>query len=336
VPVGGSRSITGLRPPARETRTDAAGRYSMTGLGAGVQPVTVRAEGFAIERAEVEIFEHGAATRDLVLAPGVNLVGRVVTSDGRPADARVSSGLPVGWLAFLTTTDGNGRFRLEDLSPGEFEVSAEGKDGRASATLRGAAGETVVWEPVLARAGAIRGQLVDENGAGVAGYFIQVEDELPRPKDACGSVGGGKTDAEGRFAIDVLGDHAHRVEAHPLGPVLFPVAVATGVFPEREDVRLQITPASRPSVWIAGTVVDASGTAVANAQVIPASRSHERSPMVTTDAQGNFELGPYPPGTWELVVEPPSGRAEVGRARLGPRELGAGETWDCGTILLAP
>jgi hypothetical protein len=336
VPVGGSRSITGLRPPARETRTDAEGRYSMTGLAPGVQPVTVRAAGFAIERAEEEIFEHGRSTRDLVLAPGVDLVGRVVTSDGQPARADVSSGLPVGWLAFLTTTDEEGRFRLEDLAPGEFEVSAEGEAGSASATLRGAAGETVVWEPVLARGGAIRGVLLDEREAGVAGYFILVEDESPLAEGACSSPGGVKTDAGGRFVIDGLGDHAHRIEAHPLGPVLFPVAVATGVFPEREDVRLQITPASRPSVWIAGTVVDASGTAVANAQVIPASRSHERSPRVTTDAQGNFELGPYPPGTWELVVEPPSARAEVGRARLGPRELGAGETWDCGTILLAP
>jgi len=336
VPVGGSRSITGLRAPARETRTDAEGRYSVTGLDPGVQPVTVRAAGFAIERAEEEIFEHGSSTRDLVLAPGVDLVGRVVTSDGRPARAEVSSGIPVGWLAFLTTTDEDGRFRLEDLAPGEFEVSAEGQAGRASATLRGAAGETVVWEPVLARGGALRGVLVDERGAGVAGYFILVEDESPRTEDACNSLGGVKTDAEGRFLIEGLGQHAHRIEAHPLGPVLFPVALATGVFPEREDVRLQITSESRPSVWIAGTVVDASGEAVANAQVRPVNRAHRRSPTITTDGGGNFELGPYPPGTWQLDVQPPSGRTDVSKTGLGPRALGVGETWDCGTIVLEP
>jgi hypothetical protein len=57
---------------------------------------------------------------------------------------------------------------------------------------------------------------------------------------------------------------------------------------------------------------------------------------VTTDAEGNFELGPYPAGTWELEVEPPAGRPDEGHARLGPRELGVGETWDCGTIVLEP
>jgi len=193
-----------------------------------------------------------------------------------------------------------------------------------------------VWEPVLARGGALRGVLVDERGAGVAGYFILVEDESPRTEDACNSLGGVKTDAEGRFLIEGLGQHAHRIEAHPLGPVLFPVALATGVFPEREDVRLQITSESRPSVWIAGTVVDASGEAVANAQVRPVNRAHRRSPTITTDGGGNFELGPYPPGTWQLDVQPPSGRTDVSKTGLGPRALGVGETWDCGTIVLEP
>jgi hypothetical protein len=56
---------------------------------------------------------------------------------------------------------------------------------------------------------------------------------------------------------------------------------------------------------------------------------------VTSDAQGRFELGPYPQGAWRLDVTAPPELSDCPRVLLGPAELGFGEAWDCGTIVLA-
>jgi hypothetical protein len=339
VPAGGTRAVSGISAPAQDARTDESGRFVVSGLEPGLRKVAVRAPGHALWRGEAEVFAHGTSTVDVQLQPGVDVEGRVVDSDGQPVRAEVTSEInedPMDPFGSTTSTDAEGRFRLEDLGPGEFEVVAETRQGRVNATLRGAPGETIEWNPVLARGGVIRGQLVDERGVVVAGHFILYEDEPPWPDDACGQMGGAKTDAEGRFQLVGLGHHAHRIEAHALGPVLFPLAVASGVRPDQGELRLQIAPENRPSVRITGVVVDGSGAAVANTHVRARTPTSRRSAQVLTDAEGRFELGPCPPGSWSLEVRAPSGATESGTTTLGPRELAPAETWECGEIVLRP
>jgi hypothetical protein len=182
----------------------------------------------------------------------------------------------------------------------------------------------------------IRGRLVDERGVGLADHFVHVEDEGPWSEDPCRQAWAGRTDAEGRFSIEGPGDHAHRVEAHPMGETMvFPLAVATAVFPDRDEVRLEIAPEHRRSVWLEGSVVDESGAPVADASLRAKHAAHRRGASGLTDADGNFSLGPYPPGAFTLEVRAPAGR-ELASAKLGPEELAPDETWDCGTIVLAP
>lgn len=337
VPLGGTREVSGTSAPSQDARTDAAGGFTVAGLEPGLRKVAVQASGHAPWRGEAEVFEHGTSTLEVRLQPGTTVVGRVVDAQGAAVRAEVSTALVLGplqpfWNA--TSTDSEGRFRLADLAPGELELFAEARQGRARATLHGAPGQTLAWNPVLARGGVIRGQLVDEHGVGVAEHIVHVEDAPPHADEPCDQTWGGRTDAEGHFAIEGPGAHAHRVEAHALGAMLFPLAVAEGVHPDREPLRLQIEPERRPSVFLAGLVVDASGAPVANAEVRARTPGSRRVGRVLSDAEGGFELGPFPPGEWSLEVRVPSGAFELPPTTLGPRTLAAGETWDCGELRL--
>ena len=332
-PAGGERPVTGTRPHPRESHTDDEGRYEVHGLAPGGQPVVVRATGFGLWRGEAQVLEHGRSILDVRLAPGVTLVGRVVDREGRPLDAQVRVGPRSGPFGSGTTTDEEGRFRLEDLEAGELEVLATHESTHASATLRGAPGETITWEAVLSEGGAIRGRLVDERGAPVAGWLVQVQDEPPFAPDYCRGVAPCRTDVRGHFVVEGLGEHRHRLEALDPQGSWWPSAVASGVVPEREEVLLRVDPALRPSARIRGVVVDASGRAVANASLWAVNPDFRRQLGAVTGADGGFELGPGPPGSWALRVSSPE-LADCPELRLGPRAIEAGATWDCGTIAL--
>src|SRR5262249_7714586 len=146
------------------------------------------------------------------------------------------------------------------------------------------------------------GRVVDEHGAGLAGWYVRVEDDGPPAADACSTVGMSKTGADGYFVAEGLGDHRHRLEAHPEGPALFSPAIATGVFPERGEVELRVDPARRPSVRIAGAVQDELGRAVPGAQLRLTNAAFGRSVQESPQSDGTFDLGPYPPGSWSLAV----------------------------------
>jgi len=336
IPVGGERSITGMRPHPRVGRTDELGRYAFEGLAPGLQPLVVRAPGFGLWRGEAAVLEHGRTTLDVELGPGVTLVGRVVDPEQRPLDAQVSIGHADGRFGTWTHTDPDGRFRLEDLEPGELEVIATHERARTSAMLRGAAGETLSWEAVLEQGGAIRGRLVDERGVGLAGWFVVAEDEPPRAPDACATTDHRRTDAQGRFVFEGLGQHRHHLEAFdPRAPWRYPSAVGSGVVPGGEEVVLRVDPELRSSVRIRGTVVDESGRALANAVLRASQPDFRRGLEVTSAPDGSFELGPGPPGDWSLRVGAPE-HPDCPELALGPRALGADETWECGSIALLP
>lgn len=338
IPAGGSQPVTGMLPGPLESRADTKGVYRVRGVACGLQRVAVRAPGFAVWRGEVEVFEHGAAVLDVWLSPGVDVRGRILEANGRPARADVGAGSAFGLLGSRTTTAADGTFELADLEPGEIELWAEGERGRASTKLRGAAGDELHWEAVLETGGAIRGRLVDESGAGLAGWGVAVmDDPMPAP-DSSGLITDfdhdvAQTDSEGRFVVEDCHDRPHRVEAHAPGSFFYASAWTTGVFPEREELVLRVESARLPSVVITGVVVDESGRAVSGVQIGTWSDgSSGSSPVATPDADGSFELGPYPPGTWRLSVR----SQEFPGVLLGPRELLPGETWACGEIVLRP
>jgi hypothetical protein len=267
------------------------------------------------------------------LQPGVSLVGRVSRADGSPAQASIEVGDPFSMLYFSVSTGADGSFRLDDLEAGEFVVRAESaRHGRARATLRGASGETLAWEARLDPGGAIRGRVLDETGAPLAGWQLQALDEPGEHEEP--DFAGAESDAEGRFVLADLHARPHRVEVRPPDLGLFAVLVVNGVRPEGEELVLRVTRAELPSVWFAGSLVDEVGAPVSDARLALFHPRLSRGRVFHPDARGNFEIGPCPPGPWTLRVSSPA-LPECPALVLGPRALGPEEVFDCGTLVLA-
>jgi len=287
------------------------GAAEVLGVAAVFDLLTVRAEGRGAASLAISGGSDpgGRLERTVALAPGAPLGGTVVDADGRAvAGATV---LVVDALVSATaeaTSDASGRWRAGPLAAGTYRVHARAP-GRArgpwqEVVLDGAAAaaEVVV---ALGRGGRIRGEVVDERGAAVAGALVEADggddgdDALVARADAGGAfeltgVPPGSVEVLARTEL-----RASRVEE---------VDVADG---EAAAVRLVVEPSE-----IAGRVLRPDGSPVRGAVV--GVHDDPRYGDVT-DQEGQFELGALPPGRHVVEV------AEDGRA-AGSRRTRAGDT----------
>ncbi len=129
------------------------------------------------------------------------LVGRVVFEDGGKPAARVEvfhAQEPIG------DTDAEGRFEINDLSAGPFElhVSAEGTDAAPLASRVEMPADAKVVERTfqLPKGATITGQVTDAaTGRGVEGVELRYDAQI-EPGEVWSFFGlGGKTDREGRY-----------------------------------------------------------------------------------------------------------------------------------------
>ena len=121
----------GPRPRSAVTRTDAAGRFSVSKISAGSYRVRVTGKThqpscFGGSREEPERCERIPANddqiRDVVIfaRPAAIIRGRIIDHDGRPTpDVSVSTGLE------YTKSDAEGGFEIGGIPPGEVNLSAD-------------------------------------------------------------------------------------------------------------------------------------------------------------------------------------------------------------------
>lgn len=144
---------------------------------------------------------------EIVMDAGAELAGRVVDAAGKAvAGARVLARLDDAALAepaLETATDPAGAFRLRALPPGRLVLQAEAAGHAPSAPVAvtlsddpGAARQGVVLR--LAAASALRGRVIDEQGAAIAGAVVRPlrpmsQVALPRAT----------TDAQGGFTLEL-------------------------------------------------------------------------------------------------------------------------------------
>ncbi|MFQ5811475.1 MAG: carboxypeptidase regulatory-like domain-containing protein, partial [Armatimonadota bacterium] len=146
-PRGSSRSlqVTKLVPPEP--------RGVIEGVPPGRRGLQVIGDGVALlERTDVTVPEGGVAQVDREVSGGGSIAGRVTTVGGEPvAGARVrvrTEGLQIGQLEPSATTDQDGRYVLDHVTPGlrRVEVSAAGfADARLDDVT---VGEGLTWEDV--------------------------------------------------------------------------------------------------------------------------------------------------------------------------------------------
>ena len=313
-------------PAAQFVSTDAAGRFEVRGAPLGKLAVQARGPGCAPWKGEVETAS-GVATQLVIrMQAGARLTGRAADPEGKPiARAEVQVGA-YGFASRYARADSEGRFALQNLPLGEFEVVAQ-VDGRepTKSKLFGSAGAELVWNPVLGKGLAIRGRLVAQ-GIDFSGWWMYCESEDWQKAPYAQSA---TPKADGSFEFAGCGDAQHKIRVHAPGAGLYPV-VTIAAKPSSEPLLVPIDTAMLPSCRVRGRILGESGKPLAGVQFNPVLGTANVSPIETTDAAGRFDLGPLPPGEYLILVHTPG----YATFRSEKATLAAEAQWDFGDLQL--
>jgi protocatechuate 3,4-dioxygenase beta subunit len=278
-------------------RSDAEGRFRIGGLRPGVyKPSATRDD------------VHGQAAMQVHLGLGQTSesveirVHPMAMVEGRVLVAGTESGCPAGNVSLVRSddprdrawgqTDDEGRVVLRALRPGTYraEVSCEGMiagDDYPELTVAGADRLEQVWE--VREGQAIRGQVVDSEGKGVAEANVNaraiVDAESARAQTT--NAWGSESEADGNFELTGLLPGRYEVSVWSEQPSSdTPLVVELPVGSDRNDLRIELL----PSGTITGRVVDEHGTPQPAVRVEAKPPGKWRSSSTLTDDQGNFRL----------------------------------------------
>lgn len=303
------------------------GRFMLRQLPAGrPHEVTAVLEGFAPARQSADAPAPGRSAPPvrIVLSRGSAAVGRVLNEDGLPvAGAELSLVQlpgPRGYdlEPFRAVSDGAGRFRFPNVSPGRFNLQVKRagfapafrEDLEVPAKLQ----EVALGDITLEAGSAIEGRVTDERGNPVA----QAEIFLSPQEDIGAYFGSGHgqtvTGSDGRFRFPdlPLGQRFDLEVSHEAyAPASLPGVEAKPGSPLRIELREGRT--------LAGRVVDSDGEPIPKAgisivEVMSAemegsgfsqgmTRDHAR-----TDEEGRFAIHNLEPGSIQLQVDAPGFR----------------------------
>ncbi len=218
-------------------------------------------------------------------------------------------------------TDATGRFEFRGVPEGSYEIGGSSDDLGAFAfgkKLALARGEHAVVELELDQAAAIAGTVVDKQGKPVPGVFVRWMLETT------GDVGRCSTDANGRYRCAAMsGGGKYRAAVFPAQARMTPYATADGApYPFVElkaptsaidDVTIAI---DYQRLTITGRVLDATGAAVADAEVHALPMTDDQPPLFApwtklagtfTGVDGTFTVIGLAPGLYALHARSPDG-----------------------------
>lgn len=229
--------------------------------------------------------------RRVVLGPTAPIGGIVIDQDGAPiADAHVEvDQVDDSWFD-VTTTDDQGRWRLDGFGAGTLRIKASVGLGSATAP------PLVDFDARVPRFGLVitadRGAtldcvVVDAAGHPVSGASVDAQD-----RTHAGIISGSGTDDQGRIAFSGLGE-AELVVTATSGERVSPPRSVQVPRHGHVEVRLPLVESG-----IAGTVTNPYGEPVANATV----SARPGYASASTDAAGHFVLLDAGPGDHALSV----------------------------------
>ncbi len=270
---------TAAEDPGVATRSDAQGRFRLDGLSPGTWRIELAADGFetlqrigvAAPTTELSLTLRALATLSLTVLDGA----------GQPAAgaAVVVSGSGI-WPPRSMTANALGAVTLSSLPGGVYEVRATRGTAVAEpvAPLWIEPGESRAVTAVLGEGRTLAGLVTDaSSGRPLVGARVALtEDGISTAPRAS------STADDGRFGFEGLLPRTHTLWVRLPG---YAPIEAMPVVPGGEALAVRLDPAAS----IDGTVIDARGRAVANAQVEVVVRDLDNRPRWVTAAATSFQ-----------------------------------------------
>ncbi|TXD41709.1 PDZ domain-containing protein [Lujinxingia vulgaris] len=302
------------------TRTDGQGLFTLTNLAAGRVAVTVETDLPEFPYAESSALrlqpgEDGGEVH-IELRPTTALTGVVLSASGDPLAASVI--LSGTQTSRRTDTARTGRFRFDDLPPGDYTLSAAARhhypDTLGPFTVE--TGTTAAHDIVLEPARGLFGRVVGPEGRPQPGFVIASSSDDSR-------------------RLRVGDDGLFNWESAPDVPWTLQATSSAYGRSARTSARVgqPVTLELRPGGELAGIVVDARGQPMTSYQIAIAAMDvpppHPYVPGRINSEQvetstGRFRIGPLSPGYYALVARAP-GLAPVTSELF---EVRAGRTTD--------
>jgi hypothetical protein len=301
--------------PLPTALSEADGSFVLAGLQQ--TPYRIMADAADYARAD-QPAEPGGDPVEIVLERGALITGRVVDDRSRTIEDFSVVAHPVEQGAFRRfprpsdVTIADGQFTMQGLAEGAYALTVSSPE-RAPTTVSGvrvAAGATVdVGTVTLAGGGVVRGTVVDDTGASVAGACVTVRGQGRGWSAFGGNEPQATTETGGAFEVKgVRAGSAQVTASHPNYASSEPSFVEVDPGKGVSDVRLVLSQGGR----VAGSVRRRDGTALSGVQVrVSASRpgrglgNDATSPV---QADGSFAVEHVPAGRATVLVMPSSSR----------------------------
>lgn len=319
-------------PPAPiRTRTDAAGKFSLSGVPVGREAILVQHRDHALYASTVDIRAGSARDITVTLEKGVVLSGRVFAKDDSPvenASIRVEN-LGVPDTRFGTHSKADGSYRLRGLPTGKWSIVAEHeKYGLLSAEFEAEPRTLIRWDPTLRTGASIELEIVNEKAEPVPAVFCGLV-TVGNPNS--GSVRNQRTDARGR--VRFVGLRGDAFEIHIRSPNCSSVTVKRlhNVRTGGDPIVVRLEREAFGTTSIGGRVVDENGAPIPQVSANITRAGSGSGSLLLTDAEtGSFLWSKYPAGDYVLRLDRP-GFAPIEL----PVTVGIGETKDLGTIRMS-
>lgn len=229
---------------------------------------------------------------EIALERALSIAGRVASAKGAPVAGLLVTPRRDDVSAAGAVTDAEGRFRLEGLAAGDWRLRVESAPNSAARVV------TQTTGPIAA--GTDDAHVVVEPGLRIAGRVVDPGKEPVRNADVVCRPGPGgdekaasRTDDDGRFSFDGLGDGAFSVGVTP--------SASTNMASARREVKAGTTDVVVELVAspeIRGVLVDEKGEPIAGEEIEAVCTDEDaepvprwrRDPTGTTEKDGTFRI----------------------------------------------
>lgn len=304
-------------PPVAFARTDGEGAYRFPALVAGTYVVVLERAPGQVQRASASVVEGKATSLDFT--GGGTLRGVLWDEARKPIARAYVRAQPIsaaGYESRQVMTDADGRFRIEEMQPGEWGISVQvlGTQGFVAdvgkVTVFPGENDTTVDLTRTDLSGEVFGRLLSGgSGAPLTSNEVQLTLHAMETKDGAWVLGRSFhmafADADGRFRFRALSPGHYRFSAVPLhGAVRLREEEFDLFAGEKRDVKDHVLEATKTGT-VKFVVKDEAGSPVLNASF-----------AVGTGA-GTWTINPGnpEPGTYTARLE--AGTREVHLSRAG-------------------